>query len=121
MAFIHPIPALVVPVAEILVTARVDKLQVFAFGNQVWTNLKTLQVKFMPVQFIVKTKSLFGKDYLINALIYLDEFFTSTFVSFGRSIIFRISRKHGIMSQNILDIRVQKLLVLLLVIEAEDE
>ena len=81
MIFIYPIPAFGMPVPEILVTASIYKFQVFLVGNQGRAYFKSIQINFMPVQFIIKTKTIAFKTYFVNTFFHFYKFIIRVFHS----------------------------------------
>src|SRR5690606_20924082 len=113
----YPIPTFGVPVPKILITAVFDEVEVFPIRDQPAGDRKFVQVGGMPAEFVVITKSATLKTNFILPFWYLEQ--DNIFHS-ARTLleIFRIPWKKGVMPKYIFNIRKQKLLMLLFVVQA---
>src|ERR1700731_2612489 len=120
---LRPIPAFSMPVDKILISAGFYKGKIFFVGDQGRRNTEFVEVNFMTIQFIVETKSLPFIADLADAGGNGEEAggrgWNAGDNGRGRGVVdipIGPGGEERIMSKDILDIRVQQFLVLLLMI-----
>src|ERR1044072_1571563 len=118
---LDPVPALSMPMAEIAVAAIFHKGQVLAVGHQLCADRIRLQENPMALQLIIKTETIALVSYFVYAFRYSKHFRMR--LPGGKpsgGFVFTVRREQRIMSQDILDVCIQQLLVLFLMVQAQD-
>src|SRR5690606_20037099 len=64
---IHPIPALSMPMSEILIASIRDEFQIFPIGDQLLCDIDGMQKNLVPSLFVVEAKAVSPKSDFIDA------------------------------------------------------